>query len=198
MKISVMLLTLSSLISLSGCGRTNNSAHSSAHIRLSQNIQERKFTPPSDWKQAKSCGVIFYLPSDLREKKVQGKDTCLGQFQNDYMSLKLEVLNSTLDENGRSEYADNRECELKNLLIDGRSAEVAYCSDGCAPKSVILFVPNMGDGRGLTIRTYSRSMRWEHISGIILKSVKFADSGAPNNSFNASGDCVAFIRRAWL
>jgi hypothetical protein len=179
MKISIILLTLSLLIPLQGCGQANNSTHTRVHTHLSQIIRERNFAPPRDWKQVKSCGVTFYLPSDFREKKVQAANSCPGQFQGDYTSLNLEVLGISLDENEsrRSEYADKPECELKSLLIDGQKAEVITCSDADSLNNLtILFVPNMGKGRGsLIIRSYNRGTRSLYISRMIFETVKFAD-----------------------
>jgi hypothetical protein len=88
---------------------------------------------PFNWKRINECGVEFYAPSNLKEKKVQPFDSCVKEYSGGNIRLELDVLEGTVaPESAYSrsgEYSNKSDFKLTRTIIDRQQAEIITYMD---------------------------------------------------------------------
>ncbi|MDT4966893.1 MAG: hypothetical protein QOJ64_1630 [Acidobacteriota bacterium] len=182
-----MLLTFLLIITSAGCTQTRDSTplswQPSDNNQQSQSIQERKFIPPKDWNQVKTCSTNFFVPPSIRKKKVQGIDSCVGRYQSANILIELDVApGSDLNSSREGEYSEERGFNLRKTKIDGWAAEIITFDGTGGPAearglnyAAVLYVPQMPEDRGnFTIWALSKSPEARDLVFKIFESVRFA------------------------
>ena len=146
------------------------------------NAQNKKVVAPDGWKKIKACGITFYAPSDLKEEKVRGIDSCVKRYRSKNILLSLDVLVYKLKESAsrKDEYSGEKDFQIVKTKTDGREAEIIthYETENSEqwkdlPYSATLFVPQMRkDCCNLTIWTHSRTAEDRETAKKIFETVR--------------------------
>ena len=147
------------------------------------NAQNKSSVVPDGWKKIEACGITFYAPSDLKEEKVKGIDSCVKRYRSNNISLFLDVLGFKLKESDsrRDEYSDEKDFQIVETKIDNRKAEIIthYAVEDLEQwkdlhYSATLFVPQMRkDCCNLTIWTHNRTAEDRETAKKIFATVRF-------------------------
>ena len=95
-------------------------------------ITENKETLlPNNWKFITECGLQFYIPSSLKEEKVQPIDSCVKQYGNENIRLTLDVIEGqpNTDFSRSKEYLKQSNFRLEKAIVAEKQAEIITFSD---------------------------------------------------------------------
>lgn len=145
--------------------------------------QDEKPPVPKIWGKFQACGLSFYAPSNLKEERVQGIDSCVKEYRSKSILFSLDVVSFGGKESNsrRNEYSDKKDFQIEKVEIDGRKAEVIthYETEKSEQWNglfygAILYVPVINkDGSSLTIWTHNRSQKDREIAKKIFETVQF-------------------------
>lgn len=138
----------------------------------------------ADWKNVSACGLSFSLPSDIKEEKVQGIDSCVHRYRGKNSLLILDaIMYVNIDGSRKDEYAGKRDFNWMETKIDRQKAEIISCYDAVNTEArrfnyvAVLYVPRMPKDQGnLTIWTYSKSPEEREKAIKIFESVRFSSN----------------------
>jgi hypothetical protein len=132
-------------------------------------------TLPADWKRINECGFEFYIPSNLKEEKIQPFDSCAKEYGSENNRLLLDVIEGTAQTDSNftrsKEYSKENDFKFEKTVIDGQSAEITTFV-GTGRKGLdygaVLDIPQMN----LTIWTYSKSREEREKAIKVFKSIQ--------------------------
>jgi hypothetical protein len=130
----------------------------------------------ADWRRINECGTEFYVPSALKEKKVQGIDSCVKEYRGGNIRLELDVLEGTTAPESvysrSGEYSNKSEFKLTKTVIDGQKAEIITYTDlntDGVNYGAVLDFPQ----RGFTMWAYNATQEDREMALKIFDSVRF-------------------------
>jgi hypothetical protein len=140
------------------------------------NSHERKESVLSnDLERITQCGIEFYIPSNLKEEKIQPIDSCAKEYRSENIRLLIDVLEGTIISDTSftrsTEYSGEKDFKVERIKIDGKQAEIITFL-GTGRKGLdygaVLDIPQMN----LTIWTYSKSQEDREIAIKVFKSIR--------------------------
>jgi hypothetical protein len=131
---------------------------------------------PTDWKRINECGTEFYIPSNLKEKKVQPFDSCAKEYRGGNIRLELDALGGTAAPDSvysrSGEYSNKSDFKLAKTIINEQQAEIITYTDFTAEGinyNAVLDFPQ----RNFTMWTYNTTQEDREKVLKIFDSVRF-------------------------
>ncbi len=156
-----------------------NNYHRKENILLPV-IKNKETVAPIDWKLVTECGLKFYIPSNLKEVKVQPIDSCIKDYESENMILSLDVLEGSNVADSYSnlgnEFINERNFKLEEFNANGQQAKIITFSDASKHEArdltycTVFYTTQL---KSITIYSYGKSINEQESSINIFKSIQF-------------------------
>ncbi len=135
---------------------------------------------PTNWKRIKECSTMFYIPSELEEKKpyyAAHSSGCIKVYGNENIWLNFARHSTTIN---IADSSSQRDFQLDKTLIDGKQAEISTFTgtdmvNEAQGKNYVAFmyVLRIRNEESIYMWAYSKSLEDRENVIKVFKSVQF-------------------------